>query len=270
MLRRAVRAEPHRDELYRNLSALLAGEGHFDKAEEELRRAMEFSGRAHELENDLGVLMAMQGRFDDARDAFDRGLAGRAEDVPLLVNRALIEADLGHPEEAYRRLAGLSETHPRDLDVLGNLSSILMEMHRTDESLGVSRRMTEQAPYDPRGYYLAGRALYDTSRYDEARAALDRAARLDPMQVDTLISLGLCYGAMGQPQECVQTLERARGLAPNDPDVLYNLGLAYEDVAEGGAAGDAVRSDAAALYRRVLALAPAYQAAKDRLAELEA
>jgi tetratricopeptide (TPR) repeat protein len=97
---------------------------------------------------------------------------------------------------------------------------------------------------------------------------LDRAARLDPVQVDTLITLGLCYAALGRRRECVQALQRARSLAPNDPDVLYNLGLAYEDAAEGED-GQTAYNQAAALYRRVLELAPAYKAARERLDALE-
>ena len=84
--------------------------------------------------------------------------------------------------------------------------------------------------------------------------------------------MGLCYAGLGLRQECVQAFERARGLAPNDPDVLFNLGLAYEDVARRPGWPPPRRpcriGDAAALYRRVLELAPSYQAAKDRLKEI--
>jgi tetratricopeptide (TPR) repeat protein len=129
--------------------------------------------------------------------------------------------------------------------------------------------MREAAPFDPRGYYLAGRALYELQRYQEAQEVLDRAARLDPFQVDTLIALGLCYAGLGRRADCVQILERARGLAPNDPDVLFNLGLAYEDAAAAAGGETDTRDDAVALYRRVLELAPTYQAARERLDALE-
>ncbi|MBE3069361.1 MAG: tetratricopeptide repeat protein, partial [Planctomycetes bacterium] len=175
VLRRALREEPHRDELYRNLSALFAGEGKFDEAEAELRRAMAFSGRTHELENDLGVLLAMQGKFDEAREAFDRGLESHPEDLPLLINRALIEADLGRHEAALDQLTALAEKHPADLDVLGNLASVMMENRQVEQSLQVATRMCEIAPFDPRGFYLTGRALYDLSRFEEALKALDQA-----------------------------------------------------------------------------------------------
>jgi len=269
VLRRALREEPHRDELYRNLSALLAGEGRFEEAEAQLRQAMAFSGRSHELQNDLGVLMAIQGKFDQARDAFDRGLAKRPDDVPLAINRALIEADLGRRDAALERLTAIAAEHPENLDALGNLASVLLEVGRAEESLVVARRMCRRAPFDPRGYYLAGRALYDLDHYDEAEGALDRAARLDPMQVDTSIAMGMCYAALGRPADCRRAFEQARRLAPNDPDVLFNLGLAYEDAA--GAGEEAVSADdAVALYRRVLRLAPTYEPARQRLHELGA
>jgi tetratricopeptide (TPR) repeat protein len=267
VLRRALRDEPHRDELYRNLSSLFAGEGRFEEAEAELVRAMSFSGRAHELENDLGVLLAIQGKFEAARDAFDRGLQDRPDDLPLLINRALIEADLGRRDEALTQLHLLAKHHPKDLDVLGNLASLLMETGEPERALRTARKMCREIPFDPRGYYLTGRALYDLGDYDMAEEALDRASRLDPLQVDTVIAMGMCQAATGRPQECLRTFERARSLAPNDPDVLYNLGLAYEDAAAVGEGG--VSTDHAVdLYRRVLQLAPEYQAARDRLKAL--
>jgi len=267
ILRRAIREEPHRDELYRNLAALLAGEGRFEEAETQLRQALAFSGRPHELQNDLGVLLAIQGRFDEAREAFDRGLAQRPDDVPLAVNRALIEADLGRTDEALRRLRALAEAHPENLDAQGNLASVLLEAGRPEESLVVARRLCRLAPFDPRGYYLTGRALYELGHYEEAEAALDRAARLDPMQVDTAIALGMCHAALGRRRRCRQAFEQARRLAPNDPDVLFNLGLAYEDAAEAG--GDpSLVDEAVGLYRRVLRLSPAYEPARRRLQAL--
>ncbi len=269
VLRRALREEPHRDELYRNLSALLAGEGRFDEAEAQLRQAMAFSGRSHELQNDLGVLLAIQGKFDEARQAFDRGLAERPDDVPLAVNRALIEADLGRRDAALQRLTAIAAEHPENLDALGNLASVLLEVGRPEESLVVARRMSRRAPFDPRGYYLTGRALYDLGHYEEAEGALDRAARLDPMQVDTSIALGMCYAALGRTEECRRAFEQARRLAPNDPDVLFNLGLAYEDADDDGE-GAVSTGDAVALYRRVLRLAPSYDPARRRLGELGA
>jgi tetratricopeptide (TPR) repeat protein len=229
---------------------------------------MAFSGRAHELENDLGVLLAMQGKFDAAQEAFERGLRSHPGDLPLQINRALIEADLGRPEIALDQLTALTEKNPTDFDCLGNLSSLLLETGRKEKSLKVARRMCTQAPFDPRGYYLSGRALYEQDRYEDAEEALERAARLDPFQVDTLIALGLCHAAVGRRRECVQVLERARSLAPNDPDVLYNLGLAYEDAASEGGGHPSIDS-AIALYRRVLDLAPTYKAARDRLDALE-
>jgi len=274
VLRRALREEPHRDELYRNLSSLFAGEGRFDEAEDQLRQAMAFSGRAHELENDLGVLLAIQGKFDEARDAFDRGLAARPDDLPLRINRALIESDLGRRDLALEQLGAIARDNPENLDALGNLSSVLLEVEQVEPSLAVAERMCRLAPFDPRGYYLTGRALYDLGRYDEAERALDRAARLDPTQVDTAIALGMCYAALGRPDDCLRVFERARRLAPNDPDVLFNLGLAYEDAAASGQdESDAdtrtvTTDDAVALYRRVLELAPSYKGARDRLKAL--
>jgi len=277
VLRRALREEPHRDELYRNLSALFAEEGRFDEAEQELRRAMAFSGRAHELENDLGVLLAIQGRFDEARQAFDRGLARRRLSdsslpegegaIPLRINRALIEADLGRLDEAVARLQALAEAVPSDRDVLGNLASVLLEAGKAGEALEVAQRLCREAPFDARGYYLVGRARYDGGRYAEALEALDRAARLEPAQVDILIAMGMCYAGLGRPEECVRAFKRVRSLSPNNPDVLFNLALAYEEATSVCPAMEG-RREAMRLYRRVLDLAPRYESARQRLEAL--
>jgi tetratricopeptide (TPR) repeat protein len=74
----------------------------------------------------------------------------------------------------------------------------------------------------------------------------------------------MCQAALDAPAECLRAFERARRLAPNDPDVLFNLGLAYEDAASVSD-GAVDLGEAASLYRRVLELAPGYEAARKRL-----
>jgi tetratricopeptide (TPR) repeat protein len=145
-----------------------------------------------------------------------------------------------------------------------NLASIQMELGRPAEAIETAERVCRDAPFDARGHYLAGRALYETEAYAEALEHLDRAARLDPRQVDTQIAIGMCQAALDAPAACLRAFERARSLAPNDPDVLFNLGLAYEDAASVSD-GAVDLGEAASLYRRVLELAPGYEAARKRL-----
>lgn len=78
---------------------------------------------------------------------------------------------------------------------------------------------------------LAGRFLFETGHYDEAREQLDAAVELDPRRPGILYELGRVSAARGNLEESVDWLEQAATLLPEPTtlallgDVLTALGL---------------------------------------------
>lgn len=112
----------------------------------------------------------------------------------------------------------------------------------------------------PRDAELARRLavmLAGAGELDEAEAAFERAASLDPLDWRALQGWGAARLQGGRPQEAIVPLERALELAPSEPDVLYTRGLAAEGVGEYGLAR--------MLAERSLQVAPGHFPSRDLL-----
>jgi tetratricopeptide (TPR) repeat protein len=83
-----------------------------------------------------------------------------------------------------------------------------------------------------------GIAYYREDHFEEARMALQRELRLSPDEPKALMWLGIVDEALNDPQSAVEVLDRAAKLDPKDLDILYNRGRAalllsqksYEDM----------------------------------------
>jgi protein O-GlcNAc transferase len=93
-----------------------------------------------------------------------------------------------------------------------------------------------------------------------AFAALARAVKRDPRQVDALFQLGNLHREQHRFEEAIAAYESAIEVAPAQPSLLNNLGLALE------ATGDYVR--AASAYRAALTAQPGHRQSLGNLAHL--
>ncbi len=95
-----------------------------------------------------------------------------------------------------------------------------------------------------------------------AAAALEAAARLDPLLPRVAFNLGVVYTRLGLYERATAAYERAIERDPSDVGALANVGVLYERT---GAADRAAQA-----YRAALAVEPRLTAVSERLARLEA
>ncbi len=163
----------------------------------------EGSSLAHTLK---GALEEERGRSDRALDDYMAALAAG-----------------GAPHEAWFGLARAAIAEHR--------------LKLAEKALAVSERL---APEDPRWSYDLGTLLLsEGKRPARAVTALERARKLQPRDVDTLLNLGAAYLACGKTRRALKVLEEARRIDPDDPDTLYNLAVFYAD--HGGDRKKAIR-----------------------------
>lgn len=98
----------------------------------------------------------------------------------------------------------------------------------------------------------------DRSSYPTAIAAYQRALKIDPGHVPSLINLGNIYYELGEFSRAREMYARATGLDSENPRTHFNLGNACDEV------GDLL--GAARAYRRAIALWPGYADAHFNLA----
>jgi len=85
-------------------------------------------------------------------------------------------------------------------------------------------------------HYNVGLVLLDQGKFAEARAPLERAARLAPAEPSVFDALGRDYGALGQRDNAIASFEQALRLDPAFFESLNNLGTVYFDSGDYGKA----------------------------------
>jgi TolA-binding protein len=75
------------------------------------------------------------------------------------------------------------------------------------------RKLVEQFPDSPMGYFSLGKLLLEQRRYAEAATHLATATRLDPTYAAALLSLGEALAADGKPEAARAAWEQARAQA---------------------------------------------------------
>jgi len=130
------------------------------------------------------------------------------------------------------------------------------------KALGVARRLQakdalpalERAarllPLDPESHSNLGAALRQAGRLEEAVACYSRALDLLPMSAEVWNNLGNALRDLGSCVEAVEAFRRALQLKPRFAKAHNNLGNALQDL---GSTDDAMAS-----YRQALALDPGY------------
>ena len=198
-LRAAVRGAPDSADAQYGLGTALAAAGQSGAAVDPLRAAVRLAPGNAEAWRLLGVLPAgtpgltPEQRLDALRRAWE--LEPDAPRYARTYAEALLRA--GHnalAEEPARRLVAAQPAKGRNLLLLAKVQSNLAA---TDERAArlenTLRRLLEQAPRLAEAHYLLGLLRLHTGRFAEARAHLERAARLDPQHEAALYNLGrLC------------------------------------------------------------------------------
>ncbi len=123
-----------------------------------------------------------------------------------------------------------------------------------DEAIRVARRAIERKPDCEGAYFLLGRALFSSGRYQEVVDMLDAALEAAAEDYNVFVPLMNAAGALGKTalvqslsQRRIQGLERHVGLVPEDARARTQLAIAYAGI---GRLDDALRETKLALVLR--------------------
>ena len=168
------------------------------------------------------------------------------------------DGDLAEAEASFRRALSVVPDHLKSLQ---NLSRVLIEQGRLDESSDLLRVAVDIDPTSNGTHRLQGRVFYMQGKVDEAVNAYRHAIVLDDEDGWAMNNLALILIDQGRYDEAVSALARAVMLRSDVPKFHNNLGMALEQVGRFSSAGDA--------YRSALLVDPAYEKAAMNLARME-
>ncbi len=193
-----------------------------------------------------GVIASIQGRREDALALFDRAIAALPNFPDARFNRGLVLAALGRNDEALQSYLGALALRPNYADARLNAGLLLHTIGRTAEAIAAFRLMTQTAPTEARGFYNLGVCLEQSlpktpeaerpAIASEARAALTRAAALDPNNPDVHFAFANLHSFLGEYKDAIERLKTTLALRPDWSSAWNNLGSQYESIGERAAA----------------------------------
>jgi cytochrome c-type biogenesis protein CcmH/NrfG len=84
--------------------------------------------------------------------------------------------------------------------------------------------IVRQDPKNLRAWIELGNMLMDTSRFQEAINAYQKALELDPKNVDVMVDMGTCYRGIGRSDMAAEEYRKALAIDPRHPYAHRNLG----------------------------------------------
>jgi len=193
---------------------------------EALRRAPAGSRQAAALEHNLGISLKLQDRFQEALQQFEKADAA-APGIPLVQkSRAAALQQLGRNDEAVAAYRDVVRDNPLDLTAHGELNRLLYRLGRDAEFLNSYDEAARKS--DAASLPLAkAQFLSKLERHDEARLALEEAARRDPGFAAVQEGLGATLSSLGEFDSAIAALERAYKTDPESATIRGNLAATF-------------------------------------------
>jgi tetratricopeptide (TPR) repeat protein len=177
-LTRAAAANPYGLSHYA-LANVLAHQGRVDDAIRYYSAALDVNPNWPEVHKKLGALWAGKGDFDKARAHYETVLAKNARDAEAQQSLAWLLIRRGELEDAARHLSAALQIDPSEASAHLGLGVIRALQGRPEESVPHCRRACELQPNVYPGHVELAHALQMLGKGDAARAAYERALRLD-------------------------------------------------------------------------------------------
>ena len=195
-MQKAAAIDTEAGEIRNDLGTALFRAGESAAAEKEAREAVRLRPENAEARNNLGLVLIQAG--DDPN-----GIAALREAVRLDPNYAEAHANLGaaltptDPEEAIRELERAVGLAPTFVKALYNLAIAYgsSPTHTSAESIAQLKKVIDLEPAFARAHFALGKALLTDGKVPDAIGPLQEAARLDPANGETALSMNTVSSA---------------------------------------------------------------------------
>jgi tetratricopeptide (TPR) repeat protein len=101
----------------------------------------------------------------------------------------------------------------------------------SDDKIGRIRLAQDLVAKDPKNlqaWIQLGNDLFDTNQYQKSVEAYGRALELQPENPDVLTDQGVMYRSLGQYEQAIANFEKANRIAPAHLQSLINLAVVYD------------------------------------------
>jgi len=131
------------------------------------------------------------------------------------------------PENAVERLRARIRSGEADWRTWHNLAIAFDRVGEERHAIDSAENALARHPESPATWFLLGLLLRRAERFDEAIAALDRVAALDPRFPRLEATRGVCHFHRGDHAAARRDLAAALAQAPEDVTSLFNLAIVH-------------------------------------------
>lgn len=209
----------------------------FDAAEKLVRQAIEDDGDLANLHHLLGLVFHKQSRFLEALQCFRNAVRVNPAYIEASLNLAITLCDLSQYEDAFRIFEELKQQNDFHLQiprlVLGRIASLhtqaghaYSEVGMMPEAIQEYRKAITIFPQLIEARLALARLYMRSQEPHKAKKELDDILKLQPMEPEAHVLLGLVHEALGERSLAKDSWTRARQSEPDHPAAKILLDLA--------------------------------------------
>jgi len=177
---------------------------------------------------DLGFTSNALGNTSEAIDAYRKSVAAKPDVFESNLNLGLMLASAGDPEaEKFLRAAtsltptaNVDEGHARAWLSLGHI----LENNKPDEAIAAFQKAAALEPKNAEAHLSAGLLLEKENRFADAEQEYKQALQIDPVSGDALTGLANIYMRGNRFPDAGEILRKLVALHPNDAAAHMQLG----------------------------------------------
>ncbi|MEM0985386.1 MAG: sulfotransferase [Pseudomonadota bacterium] len=142
-------------------------------------------------------------------------------------------AKLGRTADAIRLMEASLVVSPDQAGPHLNLARLLLASGELERASRHAETAISLDDHDPQGFILRGHCQKALKRFDRAAEAYERAAEIDPGNVDVIKRLAETLSQLGRTEEAVEWFEYALGGGSEDARLAESYGLALRKMGQG-------------------------------------
>jgi tetratricopeptide (TPR) repeat protein len=191
------------------------------------------------------------GGYDEAIVDLERALILDSTNLEYLTVLADIYLDYYRSRKALETMEKAAELYPLDIPTLLKLASFQVILKQHNDGLKTLERVRELQPLNADMFYLAGLALEDMGRKDQAINSYQSAVENDPDMVEAWLALAKLWSEE-DPEVAIHFYDNALRVAPSDTTALHEKALFLANKKDD-------LQGALELYRKIITLNQQYE-----------
>lgn len=163
--------------------------------------------------------------------------------------------------QAYQRAI---KADPSRIDYYEELISLLLDLHKTNDAIGLVNHVLAIAPNDARSWVWKGKVNLRTNAYKEAMQSYTHAAEIDNSNADAILGIAAVYFVAGQNGDAIAEYKAGIVRFPNDARFY----VACAEILLASPDSLKLQGEAASLLQKAVKLAPRSAEAHYQLGQL--